>query len=213
MISSTPIRRSQGREPPAQFSGSEIPSLTPRSERTSISCKRTCTPVLGSTGYQPSWRTRAAASERQRNSQRKTSGWKTGSGSLISTMTVRAVSLKTAYSRRLVPIHSRLIELGILELQPACPDGFMWPADTRTAKNPGESPIDRLQKKLAHRLKRSGVKQDKTTAAHSFRHTLIARLKSESIRTTRSQRLSVISTTASPRGGTALLLISASSRM
>lgn len=92
-----------------------------------------------------------------------------------------AKRLKTAYSRRLVPVHSRLIELGILELQPASPDGFLWPADMRTAKNQEDSPIDRLQKKLAHRLKRSGVKQDKTTGAHSFRHTLIARLKSESI--------------------------------
>lgn len=89
--------------------------------------------------------------------------------------------LKTDYSRRLVPIHSRLIELGILELQPASPDGFLWPPDMRTAKNPKDSPIDRLQKKLAHRLKRSGVKQDRTTSAHSFRHTLIARLKSESV--------------------------------
>jgi integrase len=89
--------------------------------------------------------------------------------------------LKTDYSRRLVPVHSRLIELGVLELQPSTSDGFLWPAQTRLAKNPEDSPVDRLQKKLATRLKSAGIKHDRKTGAHSFRHTVTARLKSASV--------------------------------
>ena len=89
--------------------------------------------------------------------------------------------LKTEYSRRLVPIHPRLIELGVLDLAPATEDGFLWPEPMRTPRGTGQSPIDRLQRRLATRLARAGISHPKKTAAHSFRHTVSARLKSASV--------------------------------
>lgn len=89
--------------------------------------------------------------------------------------------LKTEYSRRLVPIHSRLIELGLLDLAQATDDGFLWPEPMRTPRRTAQSPIDRLQRRLATRLARAGINHPKKTAAHSFRHTVAARLKSASV--------------------------------
>jgi integrase len=89
--------------------------------------------------------------------------------------------LKTDYSQRLIPMHPRLLDLGVLELEPATPDGFLWPAPMRTPRRPADSPIDRLQRLLATRLQRAGVRHPKKTAAHSFRHTVSARLKGASV--------------------------------
>ena len=89
--------------------------------------------------------------------------------------------LKNDYSRRLVPIHPRLIEEGLLELDAAGENDFLWPAPMRTPRRPADSPIDRLQRLLATRLQRAGVNHPKKTAAHSFRHTLVARLKAASV--------------------------------
>ncbi|KGO99772.1 hypothetical protein N791_00415 [Lysobacter defluvii IMMIB APB-9 = DSM 18482] len=85
--------------------------------------------------------------------------------------------LKTASSARLVPLHPRLVELGLLEFVAGASEGFLWPAEVRTAADATRSAVDKLQKLLAHRLRKAGVDDPKKTAAHSFRHTIPTRLK------------------------------------
>ena len=85
--------------------------------------------------------------------------------------------LKNESSKRLVPVHPRLVELGLLTFVESGPDGFLWPITMRTAPD-GRSPIDRLQKKLAFWMRSNGITDKKKTAAHSFRHTVATRLAS-----------------------------------
>lgn len=90
--------------------------------------------------------------------------------------------LKNKSSRRKVPLHPRLVELGLLELIERAPEGFLWPPEARTATDATGSAIDRLQKRLSTRLrKHAGITNKKKTAAHSFRHTVPARLKAHSV--------------------------------
>jgi len=89
--------------------------------------------------------------------------------------------LKNASSKRLVPLHPRLIKLGLPSFVTAVPQGFLWPAEMRTPRTASQSAVDRLQKRLAHTLRSAGVTNRKKTAAHSFRHTVASRLKSLSV--------------------------------
>lgn len=89
--------------------------------------------------------------------------------------------LKTDSSRRLVPVHPRLVELGLLEFVAQQPEGFLWPAEMRTPADPTRSAVDKLQKLLARRLRGAGINDSRKTAAHSFRHTIPARLKALSV--------------------------------
>jgi integrase len=89
--------------------------------------------------------------------------------------------LKTRASRRLVPIHRRLIEIGFLDFVAAAPSGFLWPEDLRTASTQNGSSIDKLQKRLSYVFRAAIKDRRKKTAAHSFRHTVAARLKAHSI--------------------------------
>ncbi|MBU8977652.1 site-specific integrase [Lysobacter sp. MMG2] len=89
--------------------------------------------------------------------------------------------LKNESSPRLVPVHPRLVELGLLEHISQLPPGFLWPADMRTPADPTRSAVDKLQKLLARHLRRAGITDPKKTAAHSFRHTIPARLKALSV--------------------------------
>jgi len=90
-------------------------------------------------------------------------------------------TLKTTGSRRLVPMHPRLIELGLPELASSSPHGFLWPQEMRTNPNPRGSKVDKLQKRLAYVLRTSGIEDRKKTASHSFRHTVSSRLKALSV--------------------------------
>lgn len=89
--------------------------------------------------------------------------------------------LKTDASRRLVPIHARLVELGLLDFVTGQEDGFLWPADMRTASDPKRGDVDKLSKLLGRRLRDAGVVDKRKTGAHSFRHTVATRLKAESV--------------------------------
>lgn len=90
-------------------------------------------------------------------------------------------TLKNAASRRQVPIHPRLVELGLLEFIDARPDGFLWPEKYRATDNPARQDSDRLSSLLGRLLRRSGVVDEKKTGAHSFRHTVSSRLKDASV--------------------------------
>lgn len=90
-------------------------------------------------------------------------------------------NLKTTGSRRHVPLHPRLIELGLPEFASAAAPGFLWPKEMRTNPNPTGSPIDKLQKRLAYVLRSAGIEDPKKTASHSFRHTVSSRLKALSV--------------------------------
>ena len=89
--------------------------------------------------------------------------------------------LKTAASRRLVPLHPELARMGFLPFLQQQPEGFLWPETMRKATSPERSPIDKLQRMLATRLRSAGISDKKKTAAHSFRHTVSARLKGCSV--------------------------------
>lgn len=85
--------------------------------------------------------------------------------------------LKTEASRRLVPMHPRLVALGLPEFATSRPEGFLWPDDMRTSTSPTRGDVDRLSKLLGRKLRRAGVVDPKKTGAHSFRHTVATRLK------------------------------------
>lgn len=89
-----------------------------------------------------------------------------------------AKRLKTPSSRRLVPVHPRLVELGLLDHVATCPAGFLWPEQVRVAASPERSNVDKIQKRLAYAFRRAGISDPRKTAAHSFRHTVSQRLKS-----------------------------------
>ncbi len=90
--------------------------------------------------------------------------------------------LKNEASRRLVPVHPRLIELGILELVKGKPEGFLWPERLRTANSGRKGDVDTLSQLLAYRLRKlAGITDEKKTAAHSFRHTVAQRLQNAGV--------------------------------
>ena len=89
--------------------------------------------------------------------------------------------LKTDASKRLVPMHSSLIDLGLIDLAASSPPGYLWPKEMRTHPNKKASPVDKLQKRLNYIFDTSGIDHPKKTASHSFRHTVSARLKDHSI--------------------------------
>jgi len=84
--------------------------------------------------------------------------------------------LKTDASRRLVPLHPRLVEIGLPAFIAAQPDGFLWPERLRLTANPSKGNFDRLSRLLNDRLRRAGI-TDKRKVVHSFRHTVATRLK------------------------------------
>lgn len=89
-----------------------------------------------------------------------------------------AKRLKTPSSRRLVPLHPRLVELGLLDYVATRPAGFLWPEQVRVAASPARSNVDKIQKRLAYAFRKAGISDPRKTAAHSFRHTVSQRLKS-----------------------------------
>lgn len=89
-----------------------------------------------------------------------------------------AKRLKTPSSRRLVPLHPRLLELGLLDHVATRPEGFLWPEKVRVAASPARSNVDKIQKRLAYAFRKAGISDPRKTAAHSFRHTVSQRLKS-----------------------------------
>jgi integrase len=84
--------------------------------------------------------------------------------------------LKTPQSRRLVPVHPRLVALGLPAFVAAQSDGFLWPERLRVTANPSKGNFDRLSRLLNDRLRRAGI-SDKRKVVHSFRHTAIDRLR------------------------------------
>jgi integrase len=85
-------------------------------------------------------------------------------------------NLKTDAAARLVPIHARLIDLGLLDFVSACDDEFLFPARVRYTSNETRGNVDALSKQLNRWLDNSGV-TDKRKAFQSFRATFITRLK------------------------------------
>jgi integrase len=84
--------------------------------------------------------------------------------------------LKTDASWRLVPVHPRLVELGLPAFIAAQPDGFLWPEKLRRTADPRKGNFDRLSRLLNDRLRRAGI-TDRRKVVHSFRHTVATRLK------------------------------------
>lgn len=89
-------------------------------------------------------------------------------------------SLKTENSRRLVPVHPRLIELGLLEWVGTKGNGYLLPEAMRKTDRPERSNIDRLSKRLSALLRRSGI-TDERKVMQSFRSTVATRLKNSEV--------------------------------
>jgi integrase len=89
-------------------------------------------------------------------------------------------NLKTENSRRLVPIHPRLIELGLLEWVKGKGGGYLLPEPQRKTDRPERSNIDRLSKRLGTLLRQSGI-EDSRKVMQSFRSTVATRLKNEEV--------------------------------
>lgn len=85
-------------------------------------------------------------------------------------------NLKTDGSRRCVPIHPRLLELGFLEFVASCAEGFLFPERIRFTANAERGNMDLLSKQLNRWLRSAGV-VDKRKSVQSFRGTLVTRLK------------------------------------
>lgn len=85
-------------------------------------------------------------------------------------------NLKTEGSTRRVPIHPRLLELGILEFVASCSAEFLFPERVRFTANPERGNMDLLSKQLNRWLRNAGV-ADKRKSVQSFRGTLATRLK------------------------------------
>jgi integrase len=85
-------------------------------------------------------------------------------------------NLKTDGSMRQVPIHPRLLELGIMAFVAGCPDGFLFPKRVRHTKNPERSNTDLLSKQLNRWLRAAGV-TDPRKKVQSFRGTFTTRMK------------------------------------
>ncbi|WP_344759745.1 site-specific integrase [Luteimonas lutimaris] len=84
--------------------------------------------------------------------------------------------LKTKRSRRLVPVHSRLWQMGLREFLDSKGPGFLFDAEWRTTDNPKRGRVDALSKLLNRRLESAGIDDPDKTGAHSFRHTVTTRL-------------------------------------
>ena len=85
-------------------------------------------------------------------------------------------NLKTEGSARRVPIHPRLLELGILDFVAGCTEEFLFPERVRFTANPVRGNMDLLSKELNRSLRNAGV-TDKRKTVQSFRGTLATRLK------------------------------------
>jgi len=85
-------------------------------------------------------------------------------------------NLKTDGSTRLVPIHPRLLDLGILDFVESCADGYLFPERVRYTENPERSNVDLLSKELLRWLRQAGV-TDPRKQVQSFRGTMTTRLK------------------------------------
>lgn len=88
--------------------------------------------------------------------------------------------VKTDSSVRKVPLHPRLIELGLLEVVAKGPEGHLWPDLWAHPSARQYGPGHNLSKTLMRRLRGSGV-GDERKVMHSFRHTVATRLKAQGI--------------------------------
>lgn len=84
--------------------------------------------------------------------------------------------VKTANSLRLIPVHPRLIELGLLDFVSSSAEGFLFPRRIRYTDDPKRSPVDLLSKQLSRWLRKAGV-EDKKKQVQSFRETMATKLK------------------------------------
>lgn len=88
--------------------------------------------------------------------------------------------VKTGNSIRLIPIHPRLIELGLLDFVESSEDDFLFPRRIRFVDDPKRSNVDLLSKQLSRWLKQSGV-SDPKKKVQSLRETMATKLKDLSI--------------------------------
>ncbi|WP_158881333.1 site-specific integrase [Rhodanobacter sp. L36] len=85
-------------------------------------------------------------------------------------------TLKTDGSTRVVPIHPRLLDLGILAFAESCSGEFLFPERVRYTANDKRGNVDRLSKQLTRWLRSAGV-TDPKKKVQSFRGTMTTRLK------------------------------------
>lgn len=85
-------------------------------------------------------------------------------------------TLKTDGSQRLVPVHPRLLALGLLDFVATCEGDFLFPERIRFTERDTRGNVDRLSKQLNRWLRKAGVIDVRKTF-QSFRGTMATRLK------------------------------------
>jgi integrase len=89
-------------------------------------------------------------------------------------------SLKTEGSARVVPVHPRLLELGLADFVRASEVGFLFPERVRHTERATRGNMDRLSKQLNGWLRKAGVVDEKKKF-QSFRGTFATRLKNAGV--------------------------------
>lgn len=82
--------------------------------------------------------------------------------------------IKTYASRRVFPVHPRLIELGLLDFVAAQPDGYLWPSPPRV-DDEVRNASHNLSRFINRRIRKAGITSAKKVQ-HGFRHTVMQRL-------------------------------------
>jgi integrase len=88
-------------------------------------------------------------------------------------ITGEAGSVKNAASERIVPVHSALIAKGFLKFTGSAPDGHLF-SDADQAEDRSGQPISKWFARVLDKLK---VADRRKIGLHSFRHTMISRLR------------------------------------
>lgn len=85
-------------------------------------------------------------------------------------------NIKTGSGVRLVPVHPRLLELGLAQFVCSVEDEFLFPEQMRYTKDEKRNNVDLLSKKLNRWRRQAGI-TDPRKQIQSFRGTLATRLK------------------------------------
>lgn len=91
-------------------------------------------------------------------------------------------TVKSDAGIRLVPVHSRLLELGLLDwIKLTCKGGPTKPLfPSLTSKKEGD-PANKVSKRLNRYLEKVGIKSDKFVSFHSFRHGFFDQLRNNNV--------------------------------
>lgn len=91
-------------------------------------------------------------------------------------------TVKSDAGIRLVPVHSRLLELGLLDwIKLTCKGGPTKPLFPSLTSQKEGDPASKLSKRLNRYLEKVGIKSNKTISFHSLRHGFVDQLRNSNV--------------------------------